>query len=258
MVKVVILCGGRGTRLGMETKTQPKPMVRIGGQPILWHIMKIYSSWGFNDFVLCLGYLGEVIREYFENIVLTNCDYTINTCTGEKIFHRYDEWNVSLIDTGLDTLTGGRVKRVRKYVEDDDFFMLTYGDGVADVNVPKLIESHQRSQRVCTVTAIHPRSRFGLLKLDENSCVKEMIEKPQLSDHVNGGFMVMNQEVFDYITEGMFVGEAMPRLAEKGELNAYVHEGFWHCMDTPADVSSLNAHWSSEHPPWKLWDNQEN
>lgn len=258
-MQVVILCGGQGTRLREETESRPKPMVEIGGRPILWHIMKIYSTYGFNDFILCLGYKGEVIRNYFMQYDIQNSDFTIHLGTKKIVTHaaNHDEgdWRVTLAETGPNTMTGGRIKRIERYISGDTF-MATYGDGVADINIPALLNFHYEMDCIATVTGVHPVARFGELSVDGN-LVTSFREKPQVRESwINGGFFVFNRRVFDYLDGDDCVLEREPleRLAAEGELALFRHEGYWRCMDTYSDMELLNREWSSGHAPWRIWD----
>jgi glucose-1-phosphate cytidylyltransferase len=255
-MKVVILAGGFGTRLAEETHSIPKPMVEIGGKPILWHIMKIYSTYGFNDFVICLGYKGYVIKEYFANYFLHNSDVTIDIKNNSmEIHNNYSEpWKVTLVDTGLNTMTGGRLKRVAKYL-DDETFMLTYGDGVGNINIKELIEFHRSHGKLATVTATQPEGRFGALKL-ENNKVTSFAEKMDNKDSwINGGFFVLEPEVINYIKDDNTIWEREPleKLSKDGELMAYFHDGFWKPMDKLKDKMDLEEMWNSGNAPWKVW-----
>ncbi len=255
-MKVVILAGGFGTRLAEETHSIPKPMVEIGGKPILWHIMKIYSTYGFNDFVICLGYKGYVIKEYFANYFLHNSDVTIDIKNNSmEIHNNYSEpWKVTLVDTGLNTMTGGRLKRVAKYL-DDETFMLTYGDGVGNINIKELIEFHRSHGKLATVTATQPEGRFGALKL-ENNKVTSFAEKMDNKDSwINGGFFVLEPEVINYIKDDNTIWEREPleKLSKDGELMAYFHNGFWKPMDKLKDKMELEKMWNSGNAPWKIW-----
>ena len=259
-MKVVILAGGMGTRLREETEFRPKPMVEIGGIPILWHIMKIYSHYGFKEFILCLGYKGESIRRYFLDYHLMNCDITLSLGSERGVqlhhFHEEMDWKVTLADTGAKSQTGFRIKQIEKYLGDDKDFMLTYGDGVADVDIHKLIDFHRQHGRVATVTGVHPASRWGELLVDGDE-VQQFREKPQLNEGViNGGFFVLDRRVFDYIDDNPdmpFEREPMGKLAEDRQLMVYRHDGFWYAMDTLRDTTLLNEMWKSPAPPWKVW-----
>jgi glucose-1-phosphate cytidylyltransferase len=255
-MKVVILAGGLGTRLSEETSVRPKPMAEIGERPILWHIMKIYSHYGFNDFVVCLGYRGYVIKEYFSNYFLHNCDVTFDMRTNELHVHENanEPWRVTLVDTGAETLTGGRIRRVREYVGDETF-MMTYGDGVADIRVDELLAFHSAHGKEATVTAVPPPGRFGVMRL-EDTAVRAFEEKPQGEvGWVNGGFFVLEPSVFDRIDgDGvMFEHAPLESLAADDQLRAYQHRGFWQPMDTLRDKRHLEELWDSGRAPWKVW-----
>jgi glucose-1-phosphate cytidylyltransferase len=254
-MKVVILAGGLGTRLSEETQTIPKPMVRIGKHPIIWHIMKIYSTYGFNEFVICLGYKGDYIKSYFADHFRYNNNFTIDLKSGKTEFHSENTppWNVTLVDTGEETLTGGRLKRVKKYV-DSDTFMMTYGDGVADINLKELVKFHKSHGKTATVTAVRPAPRFGTLHITEEGKVEGFREKVD-SPWVNGGFFVLSKNVFDYIEgdSAAFERQPMEKLAKYGELFAYKHSGFWKPMDMLKDKIELEEIWAKDNPPWKIW-----
>jgi glucose-1-phosphate cytidylyltransferase len=261
-MKVVILCGGQGTRLREETEYRPKPMVAIGGKPILWHIMKTYSAYGFHDFILCLGYKGEMIKDYFINYDLLNSDFTIQLgskqIVKDHVSHDEARWRVSLVDTGLETMTGGRLARVRNYVEDDGEFMVTYGDGVADVNLDALLQFHRLSGRTVTLTGVHPVGRFGELAVDGDA-VRNFAEKPSSSaTWINGGFFVMSTRIFDYLDGDACVleREALEGLSLANQLGVYRHPGYWQCMDTLRDMELLNKQWASGTAAWKVWPDQ--
>lgn len=258
-IPVVILCGGLGTRLGSETETKPKPMVEIGGLPILWHVMKIYSFWGYNNFILTLGYKSEVIKHYFMFHKEYNNNLEINLKTGKrKYLNKSDiiDWNIKLIDTGLDTLKGGRIKRIEKYVETDRF-MLTYGDGVANININKLVEFHKSHGKLCTLTGVNPPSRFGEI-VHKESNVLSFSEKPQASiGLINGGFMVHEKEIFDYLSPDVnadFEIGPLEKLAREGRIQMYKLPGTWACMDNIRDVVYLDKIWREGKAFWKLWD----
>lgn len=255
-MKVIILAGGLGTRISEESHLRPKPMIEVGGKPIIWHIMKMYSSHGVNDFVICLGYKGYVIKEYFSNYFLHMSDVTFSMSDNSMEIHQefVEPWKVTLIDTGEHTMTGGRIKRVAEYVKDETF-CLTYGDGVSDINISELIAFHKLSGRQATVTAIQPPGRFGVLKID-NGAVNHFKEKPTGDGAwVNGGFFVIEPSVLQYIDGDDTVWEQQPlqRLAAKGQLSAYQHEGFWQPMDTLRDKTRLEELWSGDKAPWKSW-----
>lgn len=254
-MKAVILAGGLGTRISEETSVRPKPMVEIGGKPILWHIMKIYSSFGVNDFIICLGYKGYVIKEYFANYFLHTSDVTFNIPNNSMHVHQHnaEPWNVTLVETRESTMTGGRIKRVAKYLEDD--FCLTYGDGVANVNIAQLIQFHRERGMLATMTATQPPGRFGALAL-EGGTVAGFREKPGGDGGwINGGFFVLSPKVLDYIEDDTTIWEREPleRLADEGQLSAHLHEGFWQPMDTLRDKTFLEELWSTGKAPWKIW-----
>jgi glucose-1-phosphate cytidylyltransferase len=256
-MKVVILAGGLGTRISEETATRPKPMAEIGDKPILWHIMKTYSHYGFNDFVICAGYKGYQIKEYFHNYWLHNCDVTFDMRSHETEVHQdaNEPWRVTVVDTGADSMTGGRVKRIQPYV-DDEPFLLTYGDGVGDVNIAELVAFHRDSGREATLTAVLPAGRFGALELDATDAVECFREKPLGDgDWINGGFFVMNPSVFDRLGDDSTILEQEPleSLARDGQLGAYKHRGFWQPMDTLRDKRYLEELWDSGKAPWKVW-----
>ncbi len=256
-MKVVILAGGFGIRLEEETYLKPKPMIEIGGRPILWHIMKIYNHYGFNEFIICLGYKGYIIKEFFHNYSLHQSDVTIDVENNKLIVHQNycEPWRVSLIDTGLNTMTGERIKRIQRYVNNETF-MLTYGDGVGNVNIKDLLEYHKKQSKYVTVTTVQPSGRFGAIALDKKDIVIGFQEKPKdYRTWINGGFFVLEPAVFNYI-EGdntMWEREPLENLAKDGELIAYKHHGFWMCMDTSRDKRELEALWDSDNPPWKIW-----
>jgi len=256
-MKVVILAGGMGTRLSEETDVKPKPMTEIGTRPMLWHIMKIYSYYGFNDFVLCLGYKGYMIKEYFANYFLHQADVTIDMKNNKMQVHhkKAEPWKVTLVDTGLNTMTGGRIKRIEEYVGKKPF-MLTYGDGVAAVDPKKLLAFHKRSGKLATVTAVQPSGRFGALDIDAKDKVLSFYEKPSGDGAwVNGGFFVLEPGIFKYIKDDATIWERDPLegLAKDGQLNAYKHTGFWKCMDTLRDKIELESLWQGGKAPWKVW-----
>ena len=257
-MKAVILAGGLGTRLSEETELKPKPMVQIGGKPILWHIMKIYSYYGINDFIICCGYKGYVIKEYFANYFLHSSDVTFNfKDNSSKILQNKSEpWSVTLLDTGTNTMTGGRLKYVKDYVENDEFFFLTYGDGVADINIELLIQFHKSHGRKATLTATRPPGRYGALIIDDKDFVDSFQEKPEGDGSwINGGFFVLSPEVIDTIDDYSTSWEKEPlsSLAKNGDLAAFKHHGFWQPMDTMREKSLLCDLWETGNAPWKLW-----
>jgi glucose-1-phosphate cytidylyltransferase len=257
-MKVVILAGGLGTRIGEESVIKPKPLIEIGEKPILWHIMKGFSHFGFNDFVVCLGYKGYQIKEYFANYALHESDVTFDFSAGKKeIIHanNAEPWQVTLVDTGTDTMTGGRLKRVKKYVG-DSAFMMTYGDGVSDVDIKALVSQHQKSGKLATVTAVQPLGRFGAMSLAQDGRVERFQEKAQGDGSwINAGYFVLEPGVIDYIKDDkiLFEKEPVERLAQSGQLMAYKHNGFWHPMDTMRDKNYLEELWRSGKVPWKVW-----
>ncbi len=253
-MKVIILAGGFGTRLSEYTESIPKPMVTIGGKPILWHIMKTYAKYKHSDFYLALGYKSEVIKDYFLNYRSLNSDFTIDLETGEFTAHQKDNvsWKVTLVDTGLDSMTGGRVKRMKKFIG-NEAFLLTYGDGVANIDIDALVDFHHSHGKMVTVSAVHPGARFGELDLDGN-LVTSFKEKPQTTQGwINGGYFVIEPEFFDLIQDDSTILERDPleKVAQMGELMSYQHDGFWQCMDTKRDRDSLEELWQTDNPPWK-------
>lgn len=257
-MKVVILAGGLGTRISEETHLKPKPMIEIGGKPILWHIMKMYSRHGLNDFVICCGYKGYLIKEYFANYFLHMSDVTIEMANNRMEVHeRYAEpWRVTLIDTGETTMTGGRLKRAARYVQDDEAFCFTYGDGVSDVDITALIAFHRAQRTLATLTAVHPPGRFGALALTDDQRVSTFREKPKGDGGmINGGFFVLSPRVIELLKDDTTIWEREPleTLADRGELSAYQHHGFWQPMDTMRDRHLLEELWASDKAPWKQW-----
>lgn len=257
-MKIVILCGGLGTRLREETEYKPKPMVEIGDRPILWHIMKIYSAYGFNEFVLCLGYKGEMIKDYFYHYKIRNNDFSINLRSGDIAIHdsrEENDWNLILANTGPNSMTGARIKRIEKYIQ-DDVFMVTYGDGVTDMNISNLLKYHQKHGKIGTVTGVYPPSRYGELRI-EGDRVVSFDEKPDTGvAPISGGYFVFNREFFDYLkSDESCVLEKQPlaNLAHDGQLKVYNHRGFWQCMDTYRDYMFLNDLWKSDRAKWKVW-----
>lgn len=257
-MKVVILAGGFGTRLNEETALRPKPMVEIGGKPILWHIMKIYEAYGFNEFVILLGYKGYVIKEYFANYYLHTSDVTIDLASNQTIVHnnRSEKWSVTLIDTGEHAMTGARIRKAKAYTEGASF-MLTYGDGLADVNIKSLVAAHRQSGKAITMTSVQPEGRFGALDINSAHEITRFAEKPKGDGSwINGGFFVCEPTVFDYLPEGdnlVFEQEPLRRLADDRKMNAYQHKGFWKPMDALRDKQQLEALWAKGNAPWKVW-----
>jgi len=257
-LKAVVLCGGLGTRLREETEFRPKPMVEVGGRPILWHIMKSYAHYGFRDFVLCLGYRGSMIKDYFLNYEAMNNDFTM--CLGQRstIHHhgRHDEQNfrVTLADTGADSMTGGRIRRIQKYISEDTF-LLTYGDGVIDVDLRAVVDFHKSHGKIATVTTVRPISRFGMIELGAEDRVACFAEKPKSDGWMSAGFFVLNREIFNYLDgdDCIFEREPLARLATENQLMAYRHEGFFYAMDTYREYQHLNELWSQGSAPWKVW-----
>ena len=259
-MKVVILAGGLGTRISEETVFKPKPMVEIGNRPILWHILKIYSSYGFREFIICCGYKGYLIKEYFSNYFLHDSDVTFNIGSKENSFHmhqrREDEWKITLVNTGEQTNTAGRLKKVQKYLNNKETFLFTYGDGVSDVNLEKLIQVHHKNKRKVTLTAVQPPARFGALDIEDNNVVN-FKEKPTGDNSwINGGFFVVEPSIFEHINNDQcsWEEEILPKLVHKNQLSAYKHEGFWHPMDTLRDRYKLEELWKNGKAKWKLWD----
>jgi glucose-1-phosphate cytidylyltransferase len=259
MTKVVILCGGKGTRLREETEYKPKPLVEIGGRPIVWHIMKHYAYFGFTDFVLCLGYKGEMIKQYFLNYKTKMNDFTIGLKDGSVDVHgtEGEDWNVTCVDTGQEALTGERLLRIAPFIGDDPYFMVTYGDGVSDVNISELFAYHKKHGKIGTLSGIKPLSKYGALRIDEQNSIQTFVEKPQLNDRINGGFIVFSNKVFAHLDTHMFENTTLPKLAEKNQLQMFLHDGFWHCMDTYRDYLHLNKLWEDSQP-WKTWHDDAN
>jgi len=256
-MKTVILAGGKGTRIAEETEILPKPMVEIGGKPIIWHVMKTYSHYGFNDFIVCLGYKGYMIKEYFSHYFMHMSDVTIDLSGNKTEIHssNSEPWKITLVDTGLDTMTGGRLKRIQKYIGNESF-MMTYGDGVGDIDLDKLMQFHKKSKKLATLTAIQTAGRFGLLDISKDDNIRSFLEKPKdEASWINAGFFVLQPEIFSLINDDATIWEREPleTLANKGQLMAYRHPGFWKCMDTLRDKLELERLWQSENVPWKIW-----
>lgn len=257
-MKVVILAGGFGTRISEESHLRPKPMIEIGGQPILWHIMKIYSFYGFHEFIICAGYKQQIIKEYFANYYLHRSDVTFDFADGGAmtVHNNVSEpWKVTIVDTGYDTMTGGRIKRIAPYIGNEDFF-LTYGDGVSDVHLDKLLKFHKEQNKIATITVINPGQRFGSVELNSDGIVTAFREKNIMDgDLINGGFMVAKPAIFDYIDgDDIFLErEPMEKLAKEQQIAGFVHEGFWQCMDTQRDMEALEKMWNEGAAPWKIW-----
>lgn len=259
-MKAVILAGGLGTRISEETTLKPKPMVEVGGKPILWHIMKIYSSYGINDFVVCLGYKGYVIKEYFANYYrhMSNVTYDLANNTHTIHNNNSENWKVTLVETGENAMTGARIKKVQDYLQGEENFCLTYGDGVSDVDISKLIDFHNANKKIATLTAVKPAGRFGVLGIDtDGKTVHDFQEKPSGDgNYVNGGFFVFSKKIFDYIPQGddvVLEQEPLKKLAKDSQLMSFRHEGFWYAMDTQRDKFHLENLWNSKQAPWKIW-----
>jgi glucose-1-phosphate cytidylyltransferase len=260
-MKVVILCGGKGTRLREETEYRPKPMVPIGNRPILWHIMKTYAHYGHKEFILCLGYKGEMIKDYFRNYLWNTCDVTMmlgrHQAAQYHDRHTEEDWTVTLADTGEDSMTAYRVKLVQRYIPPGEAFLLTYGDGLSTININESIIAHKESGKVCTLTAVHPAGRFGSVYIDDGGTIHAFSEKPAFeTQHVNGGYMVCEHKMFDYLPSDpnvMLEKQPMDELVQNGQLHAYKHEGFWQPMDTYQESQHLNKLWADGKAPWKVW-----
>jgi len=257
-MKTIILSGGLGYRLKEETEFKPKPMVQIGNKPILWHIMKIYAHYGFNDFIIALGYKGDYIKDYFVNQKYFANNFTLHTKTGNTRIYKsdhekiLDDFKITFVDTGADTQPGERILRLEKYIGDDKEFMVTYGDGVADINIKKLVAFHRKQKKIGTLTGVFPKSKYGVLTINKQDIAESFNEKPVIKERTNGGFMVFNKEFFKYLKKGELEHEALKRLIAKKELSVYTHNSFWQCMDTYSDVETLNKLWL-EDPKWKVW-----
>ena len=265
-MKTIILCGGTGTRMKEETEFKPKPLVEVGGKPILWHIMKIYEHHGFNDFVLALGYKGNMIKEYFLNWRSLLNDFTLHTKNNDLTFHNNncDDFKITFAETGLNSLTGERVRQLRKHLNPGEDVMITYGDGVADIDLKALVDFHNQQNTLATLTAVRWASRFGFLNINQNTkkavdffqhkVTHQNTEEEKGNDFINGGFMVLKPEALDLIAENTMIESLFPTLAEKGELSVFTHDGKWRCMDTYKEVEELNEHWHKD-PFWKIWKN---
>ncbi len=254
-MKTIILCGGKGTRMREETEYRPKPLVEVGGRPILWHIMKIYAHYGFNEFVIALGYKGDMIKDYFLNYRTHEGDFTLHTKSNTIHLHNgaQDDFMITFVDTGSESETGERLKRLKPYISDEEF-MLTYGDGVADIDIGKLVAFHRSQGTIGTITGAHPYSKYGFVNINtDRSLVTNFHEKPLMhDDYVNSGFMVFNRKVFDYVGDEMLEANTLPHLAKEGQLSLYPHKGFWKAMDTVKEAEELNKLWEKE-KPWHVW-----
>lgn len=256
-MKLVILAGGKGTRISEESIMKPKPLVIVGNKPVIWHIMKIYSHYGIKDFIICCGYRGYMLKEYFANYLLHNSDVTIDIKNNFVNVHKKnsEDWKVTLVDTGENTLTGGRILRIKKYIDDD--FLMTYGDGLADVNIKKLIDFHKKQKKIATMTVVKPHVRFGIATVEKNNLVKKFSEKPENEETwINGGFFVLKKDIFKYLKNDQTIWEKKPleRLAIEKNLTAYYHRGFWYAMDTIREKKYLDTLWNLKKAPWKLWN----
>jgi len=256
MTKTVILCGGIGTRLREQTEFIPKPLVHIGDRPILWHIMNIYKCYGFTEFILCLGYKGNAIKDYFLNYEWFSNDFTLDLQSRNQwITHGngIENWKITFADTGLETLTGGRLYTIKKYLEGEERFMITYGDGLANIDLKRLLEFHEKYKKIGTITGAHPTSKYGMLKTTPNNVIISFQEKPRLSDYINVGFMVFEKEIFDYIDKDKMIEDVIADLVKARKIAMFPHEGFFHAMDTQKDYEDLNRIWASGNVPWKIW-----
>ncbi len=257
-MKTIILCGGVGTRLKEETEFKPKPMVYVGDKPIIWHIMKMYASYGFNEFILALGYKADYIKDFFLNQKAFTSDFSIETKNHKATYYlrnrqEVDDFKITFVDTGLEALPGERILRCQRYIpKSDKSFMVTYGDGVSDINLKELVKFHKKQKTIGTITAVHPRVKYGLVKIEKGDLMKGFVEKPVLSDWVSGGFMVFNREFFNYLRPGEFEHEGMKRLSAQNQLSVYRHDGFWYAVDTYKELEDLNKIWH-KNPPWKVW-----
>ncbi len=258
-MKVIILCGGIGTRLKEETEFKPKPMIYIGNKPILWHIMKIYSSYGYSEFILALGYKADYIKDFFLNQKAFTSDFTLNTRNHKTKFYleerqEIDNFKITFVDTGIETLPGERILRCKKYIPDrDKYFMVTYGDGVSNIDLDALVKFHKKQKTIGSITGVHPRSKFGLVNINKNNLIKFFIEKPVLPNWVNGGYMVFDKRVFNYLRPGETEHPALVRLAKENQLSLYKHDGFWYAVDTYKELEDLNNIWKSGKAPWRVW-----
>lgn len=255
-IPVVIFCGGTGSRMKEETEFRPKPMVSLGGKPILWHIMKIYSYFGFNEFIIALGYKGDYIKDYFINQEYFEHDFSINMKSGKKALYKNsrrikDDFDITFVNTGVETLTAERLLRVKKYVKSDTF-MVTYGDGVGNIDIKKLIRFHKKNGSIGTITGVHPKSKWGLIISDAKLKVKKFQQKPQLNQYVNGGFMIFDKRFFKYLKKRKMIEESLGGLIKDKELSVFIHNGYWSAMDTYQDVEEMNKQWKKE-PQWKVW-----
>jgi glucose-1-phosphate cytidylyltransferase len=256
-IPTVIFCGGAGTRLKEETEFKPKPIVKIGSRPIIWHIMKTYSHYGFNDFILCLGYKGEMIKEYFLRHKQFSQDFSLELESQKFDFfnnHLQENWKIIFAETGLETLTAGRLYKVKKYLEEEDRFMATYGDGLADIDIFKLIEFHQKTGKIATITGAHPSSKYGLLEANTDKLITSFNQKPKLDEYVNIGFMVFEKKIFDYLGQDRMIEDVFLDLVKDKQIVMYQHKGFFQAMDTYRDYEDLNKMWNKEKHPWKIWE----
>ena len=257
-MKVIILCGGAGTRLKEETEFKPKPMVLVGGKPIIWHIMKIYAHYGFKEFILALGYKADYIKDFFLNQKAFTSDFTLNTKQHKAKYYtqhkdNVDNFQITFVDTGAETLPGERILLCKKYIpKTDKYFMVTYGDGVTDLNIKKVFEFHKKQKTIGTITGVHPRSKYGLINTNKSNVITMFVEKPVLTDYVNGGYMVFKKEFFNYLQKGETEHPALHRLVQKNQLSLYNHDGFWMSVDTYKELDDLNSIWNSS-KPWKVW-----
>ena len=258
-MKVIILCGGTGTRLKEETEYKPKPMVYVGNQPVLWHIMKIYASYGYNEFILALGYKADYIKDFFLNQKAFTSDFSLETRHHKTKFYlddrqEIDNFKITFVNTGVDTLPGERILRCQKYIpEKDKHFMVTYGDGVTDLDIDGLVKFHKKQKTIGTITLVHPRSKYGLVNINDKNLVNNFIEKPILNDWVNGGYMVFDKRIFEYLKPGETEHPALKKLGKEKQLSAKKHDGFWFCMDTYKEVEDLNKMWKKGKAPWRIW-----